>query len=64
MKENPPKFLCINIVNVGFREALITNIGWRIGLFKKQFAIQSVIMNDGMSSPLTIKLKDGEEAKY
>jgi len=58
-----PEYLCIYVVNHGHREAQITNIGWKVGIFKKQFAIQSTI-SDGMSSPLPIRLKDGEEAKY
>jgi hypothetical protein len=58
-----PEYLSINIVNVGHREAQITNIGWKVGVLRKQHAIQTTI-NDGMSSPIPVRLRDGEEAKY
>nr|WP_320165904.1 hypothetical protein [uncultured Methylophaga sp.] len=58
-----PEYLSIYVVNVGHREAQLTNIGWKVGIFKKRYAVQSTI-NDGLSSPLPVRLKDGEEAKY
>jgi hypothetical protein len=58
-----PEYLLIRIVNLGHREAQITNIGWKVGLFKKQHAIQTTIQ-DGISSRLPVRLKDGEEASY
>lgn len=58
-----PEYLSIYVVNVGRREAQITNIGWKTGVFKKQHAIQTPPYNQ-FSSPLPIRLKDGEEAKY
>ncbi len=58
-----PEYLSINIVNVGHRDAQITNIGWKVGILRKQHAVQTTI-NDGMSSPLPVRLRDGEEAKY
>jgi hypothetical protein len=62
-KEPHPEYLLMRIVNIGHREAQITSIGWKVGLFKKQYAIQTTIQ-DGISSPLPVRLKDGEEAKY
>lgn len=58
-----PEYLSINIVNVGHREAQITNIGWKVGILKKQYAVQTTI-SDGISSPIPVRLKDGDEAKY
>lgn len=58
-----PEYVFINIVNIGHREAQVTNIGWKAGLFKKQHALQTT-SNDGLSSPLPVRLRDGEEAKY
>jgi len=58
-----PEYLVIRIVNIGHREAQITNLGWKVGLFKKQHAIQTTI-RDGISSALPVRLKDGEEASY
>jgi hypothetical protein len=50
-----PEYIAINIVNTGYRDAQITNIGWKVGFFKKdkQHAIQ-LIQNDSLSSPLPI----------
>lgn len=59
----PQTYLAIKVVNVGHREAEVTSIGWRVGLFRRQCAIQS-IMSDGISSTLPVRLKDGEEANY
>lgn len=58
-----PEYLSIYVVNVGHREAQLTNIGWKTGIFKKQHAVQTPPNNE-FSSPLPIRLKDGEEAKY
>ena len=58
-----PEFLAISVVNIGHRDAQITNIGWRVGILRKRHAIQTTI-TDGMSSQLPIRLRDGEEAKY
>jgi len=58
-----PEYLVVRIVNIGHREAQITGIGWKVGLFKKQHAEQSII-RDHFSSDLPVRLKDGEEASY
>jgi hypothetical protein len=60
-----PEYLVIRIVNIGHREAQITNIGWKVGFFKKQrqYAIQ-VIEADGLSSSLPVWRKYGEQANY
>ncbi len=58
-----PEYLSINIVNVGHRDAQITNVGWKVGILKKKYAVQTTIA-DGISSPIPVRLKDGEEAKY
>jgi hypothetical protein len=60
-----PEYLAISIVNTGHRDVQITNIGWKVGFFKKQMqhAIQ-LIDPDGMSSPLPVWLRYGEQANY
>ncbi len=60
-----PEYLVINIINIGHRDVQITNMGWKVGLFKKQrqHAIQ-MKEQDGMSSPLPIWLRYGEKANY
>jgi len=59
----PPEYLAIHIVNTGHREAQVTNIGWKVGFFKKKLAVQMTI-KDGLSSDLPVRLKDGQEANY
>jgi hypothetical protein len=59
----PTEYLSIHIVNTGRREVQIINIGWKVGLFKKQYAVQT-IMRDGISSTLPVRIRDGEEANY
>jgi hypothetical protein len=60
-----PEYLVINIVNTGHRDVQITNIGWKVGFFKKQMqhAIQ-LVEPDGISSHLPVWLKYGEQANY
>ena len=58
-----PEYLAIKVVNTGYRDANITNIGWKVGLFKKQYAVQSIVQNT-YSSKLPILLREGDEANY
>lgn len=58
-----PEYLCIKVVNVGHRDAQVTNVGWKVGILRKRYAVQTTI-NDGMSSAIPVRLRDGEEAKY
>ena len=60
-----PEYILIHIVNIGQREVQINNIGWTVGLFKKQrqYAVQ-VIEPDRLSSPLPVWLRYGEQANY
>ena len=60
IKGNPPEFLTIRVTNIGHREAQLTNIGWKIGFFRKKHAVQTTI-RDGISSELPLRLKDGEK---
>ncbi len=61
--EKEPRYLFISIINIGSREVMVNNIGWKIGFLKKEYAIQTI--DDRVdSSTLPIKLKDGDEAKY
>jgi hypothetical protein len=59
----PPSYLAIRITNIGHREAQISNLTWKTGIFRKAHAIQT-ISNDAMSSPMPTRIKDGEEARY
>jgi hypothetical protein len=66
-----PEYLMIRIVNIGHREAQITNIGWKVGLFRRlsRYAVQPFEFDHGRisnvaSSKIPVRLKDGEEANY
>ncbi|RUR56359.1 hypothetical protein [Vreelandella populi] len=59
----PPQFLQIGAVNIGSRFARITNVGYRVGVRRKQFAIQSIEANS-MSSGMPADLSDGQEARW
>lgn len=58
-----PELLAIKVVNTGYRNVNITNIGWKVGLFKKQYAVQKIDSNM-TSSTLPVLLKEGEEVNY
>ncbi len=50
-KKPYPEYLVIKIVNIGHREAQVTNIGWKVGLFRPQLAVQTTTP-DKMSSTI------------
>jgi hypothetical protein len=58
-----PEYLAIKIVNIGHREAQISNLTWKTGIFKKSYAVQTTT-RDLISSPMPHRIKDGEEASY
>ncbi len=58
-----PDYLLIEVVNVGFRSARVTGLGWKVGLFQKSHALQ-VVDKGEYSSPLPVDLADGQEARY
>ena len=55
--------LDVGITNIGYREAQIVNIGWKVGFLRKKYGIQSVIA-DGISGKIPVRLRDGEETRY
>ena len=59
-----PEYLLIQVTNIGYREAELRSVEWRIGLFKKQHVFQVTARDDGMSSDIPIRLRDGEMALY
>ena len=58
-----PDYCSIRVVNIGFRPANITGIGWKVGFYKKKYGIQTVYGHPA-SSKLPIKLDHGDEASY
>lgn len=61
-KRKPLEVIVFRIVNIGDRTIRITNIGWRIGLWKKRYAIQRY--DEAQSSPLPVELAHGQEASW
>lgn len=57
------KYLSITITNLNYRSFKFTGISWRKGIFKKNYLWQSPPQNE-YSTPGTVKLEDGDEAKY
>ena len=62
-QKGTPDYCSIRVTNVGFRPATITGIGWKVGLFKKKYGIQTVYGHPA-SSKLPVKLDYGDEASY
>jgi hypothetical protein len=63
MQNHRPEYICINAVNTGARNVRITNLGGRVGYFKKQhFVILAVL--DGMSSKIPVEIEPGQEANW
>ena len=56
-------YCSVRIVNVGLRPANITNIGWRVGFFRRRYGIQTFHAHP-MSGKLPTKLDSGEEVSY
>jgi len=61
-QKEQPDFLSIGITNVGFRKVTITGIGWKVGIFKKKYGIQTLYPNP-ISDNLPKTLNDGDEAR-
>ena len=40
LEESRPKYIIIEITNIGIRPVKIISVGWTVGLFKKQHFIQ------------------------
>ena len=58
-----PEYVVIKVVNHGGRITNVTNIGWKVGFYKKRYGIQTVPL-DPYSSKIPVKLNDGEEATF
>jgi hypothetical protein len=58
----PPEYVLFNIVNTGERPLRITQIGWKVGLFRKRYAVQ--MYEHLLSSKLPIELSHGQEASW
>lgn len=56
------EYLSFSITNVGFRDATITKISWKIGLFNKKYFMQIFDFSDPYITRLPAKLEDGDQA--
>jgi len=61
-EEPYPEFIVFRIVNEGERPLRITQIGWRWGVWRKQYAVQ--LFEDAISSKLPVDLAHGQEAQW
>lgn len=58
-----PEYCSIGITNVGYRPVVITNLGWKSGITRKKYAVQT-IQPSPLCSDLPVKIADGESAKF
>ena len=61
-KKPYPEFALFKIANTGDRPIRVVQIGWRMGLFRKRFAVQ--MYDESQSSPLPVELSHGQEATW
>jgi hypothetical protein len=57
-----PEYVVFRIVNTGERSLRITQIGWKVGLFRKRYAMQ--LYDEIQSSRLPVDLAYGQEAQW
>lgn len=56
------EYLSFSITNVGFRDATIRNISWKMGIFNKKYFMQIFDFTDPYITRLPAKLEDGDQA--
>lgn len=61
-KAPTPEFVVFRVVNSGERPIRITQIGWKVGLWKKRYAVQ--LFEAALSSRLPTDLAHGQEAQW
>lgn len=57
-----PEFVVFRIVNTGDRPIRVIQLGWKVGLFRKRFAVQ--MYEAAQSSKLPVELSHGQEATW
>jgi hypothetical protein len=57
-----PEFVMFKVVNAGDRPVRITQIGWKVGLYRKRYAVQ--MYEASLSSKLPVDLSHGQEASW
>jgi hypothetical protein len=61
-KKPYPEFIVFEITNTGDRPIRVVQIGWKVGLFRKQYAVQT--FDEVKSSPLPVELTHAQEASW
>jgi len=61
-KDLIPEYVMFKVVNGGDRPVRITQIGWKVGLFRKRYAVQ--MCETITSSKLPVDLSHGQEASW
>ena len=57
-----PEYAVFRIVNTGDRPITVSQIGWKHGLIRRRFAVQT--FEPGSSSPLPVELSHGQVASW
>jgi hypothetical protein len=57
------EYVLVSVTNLGHRAVTITGIGWKSGIFRKKYGVQTT-SSDGLSSTIPIQIADGHEAKW
>ena len=57
-----PEYVVFRIVNTGDRPIQVIQIGWKLGLFRKRFAVQ--ICDPSLSSKFPAELSHGQEGSW
>jgi hypothetical protein len=57
-----PEIIVFRLVNTGDRVIRVTQIGWKVGLWKKRYAVQ--MCDQTQSSPMPVELSHGQEASW
>lgn len=58
------EYVSFSIVNTGDRPIRVTNIGWKLGLLKKNFAIQLAGSERHLNSQLPVDITHGQTAQW
>lgn len=57
-----PSYVMFRITNSGDRPIRVTQIGWKVGIWRKRYAVQTY--DQTQSSPLPVELSHGQEALW
>ncbi len=62
-EQETPEFVLVRVVNLGQQPVVITNFGWRWGIIRKKYAVQS-LHQLGLGHVPPIQLTTGQEAGF